>query len=138
MKKTHIIGILIIAVGLAVIMTMLTDASSYASFKEAFDAPDQEFHVVGTLNREKPVEYDPTKNTELLSFYMVDEKGEEQHVFLHAAKPQDFERSDQIVLIGKVENGEFHANDILTKCPSKYNEQHEVGDSAEEHAQAQP
>ena len=37
-------------------------------------------------------------------------------------KPQDFERSEQIVLIGKVQGDEFHASDILMKCPSKYND----------------
>jgi len=37
------------------------------------------------------------------------------------SKPQDFERSEQIVLTGKMEGGEFRASKILMKCPSKYN-----------------
>ena len=36
-------------------------------------------------------------------------------------KPQDFERSEQIVLTGKMVGEEFHASKILMKCPSKYN-----------------
>ena len=53
---------------------------------------------------------------------MIDTKGEERKVVLHKNKPQDFERSEQVVIIGKMHNGEFHANDILMKCPSKYND----------------
>lgn len=131
MKKTHIVGIVLIAVCLGIIVTMLTDASSYATFEEAYAQQDREFHVVGELVRDKPIEYNPEIDTELLTFYMVDENKEEQKVFLHAAKPQDFERSDQIVLIGQVKDGAFHADDILTKCPSKYNEENDVENTAQ-------
>ena len=53
---------------------------------------------------------------------MYDNKGIENKVVLHKTKPQDFERSEQIVIIGKMEGEEFHANEILMKCPSKYND----------------
>ena len=51
---------------------------------------------------------------------MIDNKGVEKKVVLNKNKPQDFERSEQIVLIGQMEGQEFHASDILMKCPSKY------------------
>ena len=66
--------------------------------------------------------YNPSVNPDLFTFFMVDNKGEEKKVLLHKSKPQDFERSEQIVLIGKAQGGEFHADEILMKCPSKYNE----------------
>ena len=50
-------------------------------------------------------------------------KGIAKPVVLHKSKPQDFEKSEQIVLIGKIKDDVFHANDILMKCPSKYNDQ---------------
>jgi cytochrome c-type biogenesis protein CcmE len=53
---------------------------------------------------------------------MIDNKGEERKVILHKNKPQDFERSEQIVLIGKMKADAFVASDILMKCPSKYND----------------
>jgi hypothetical protein len=49
-------------------------------------------------------------------------KGVIKQVVLHKSKPQDFEKSEQIVLIGKMQGDNFHANDILMKCPSKYND----------------
>jgi cytochrome c-type biogenesis protein CcmE len=122
MKKIHILGIIIIAVAIGAILTTLNSTSTYANFAEASQSPDNEFHVVGKLNKEKETLYDPKTNANLFTFYMIDNSGTEKKVVLHKNKPQDFERSEQIVLIGQVEGDEFHASDILMKCPSKYND----------------
>jgi cytochrome c-type biogenesis protein CcmE len=122
MKKTHIIGIIIIAIAIGAILTTLNNTSTYASFAEAAQDPGTEFHVVGKLNKEKESIYDPKADANIFSFYMIDNKGMEKKVVLHKNKPQDFERSEQIVLIGKIEGEEFRASDILMKCPSKYND----------------
>jgi cytochrome c-type biogenesis protein CcmE len=122
MKKVHILGIVIIAVAIGAILTTLSNTSTYADFTEAALEPDSEFHVVGKLNKEKETVYDPHTNANLFSFYMIDNKGKECRVVLHKNKPQDFERSEQIVLIGKMQGNEFEATDILMKCPSKYND----------------
>jgi cytochrome c-type biogenesis protein CcmE len=37
------------------------------------------------------------------------------------AKPQDFEKSEKVVVIGSMKNDEFIASSLLLKCPSKYN-----------------
>ena len=65
-------------------------------------------------------------NPDEFLFSMIDNKGVVKQVVLHKSKPQDFEKSEQIVLIGKMKDGNFHANDILMKCPSKYNEAKQV------------
>lgn len=122
MKKIHILGIVIIAVCLGFILTGLTDTSTYATFEEAQANPGSEYHVVGKLNRKKETVYDPIANTNLFTFYMYDNHGVEKKVKLYKSKPQDFERSEQIVLIGQMEGDEFHAREILMKCPSKYND----------------
>ncbi len=56
------------------------------------------------------------------AFYMRDNQGLESKVVFNGSKPQDFERSEQIVLTGKMIGNEFHASKILMKCPSKYEE----------------
>jgi cytochrome c-type biogenesis protein CcmE len=122
MKKIHIIGIIIIAVAIGAILTTLNSTSTYASFAEATESPDSEFHVVGKLDKEKETTYDPKTDANIFTFYMIDNAGMEKKVILHKNKPQDFERSEQIVLIGKISGDEFHASDILMKCPSKYND----------------
>ena len=122
MKKVHIIGIVIIALAIGAILTTLGNTSSYASFAEASQAPDNEFHVVGKFNKDKGSVYEPQVNANLFTFYMIDNKGQEKKVILNKNKPQDFERSEQIVLIGKMQGDDFVASEILMKCPSKYND----------------
>ena len=128
MKKIHIVLVVIIALSIGAIMTTMSDASTYADFREAFNNPGHEYHVVGRLNRDKPAVYDPHTDANLFSFYMKDNTGTEKKVVLHKSKPQDFEHSEQIVVIGGAAGEDFQAGDILMKCPSKYTEgQPEIG-----------
>lgn len=122
MKKIHIVGIIIIAAAIGTILTTLSDTSTYASFTEAAKNPDDQFHVVGTLNKDRETSYNPHENPDLFTFYMVDNEGVERKVLLHKSKPQDLERSEQIVIIGQSSGNDFEADDILMKCPSKYND----------------
>lgn len=122
MKKLHILGIIVIAIAIGVIFVSLKNTSTYADFTEAISNPDKEYHVVGKLDKEQPQIYDPRVNPDEFLFSMADNKGVVKQVVLHKSKPQDFEKSEQIVLIGKMQGDRFHANDILMKCPSKYNE----------------
>lgn len=120
MKKTHIIAIIIIACAIGAIMGTVADSSTYASFSIAAENPDDEFHVVGMLCREKEIIYDPVKDANLFTFYMKDNEGNERRVIFNGSKPQDFERSEQIVITGQAIGNEFKAEKILMKCPSKY------------------
>ena len=121
MKKIHIIAIIIIAVALGVIISTISNSSTYAPFSEAINNPEATFHVVGKVNKEKPFDYHPEINANLFGFYLVDNEGTEKKVVFNGAKPQDFERSEQIVVIGKISGDEFHCKQVLMKCPSKYN-----------------
>jgi cytochrome c-type biogenesis protein CcmE len=123
MKKSHIIAIIIIAIAFGVIMASLSNNSTYASFKEASAHDSKTFHVVGKLDRGKPFLYDPHINPNLFTFFLIDRDGTERKVTLGRPKPDDFEHADQIVVIGKAKgDDEFEANDVLMKCPSKYND----------------
>ncbi|SMO65872.1 cytochrome c maturation protein CcmE domain-containing protein [Solitalea koreensis] len=119
MKKSHIVGILVIAVAIAAIISTYGSSSTYANFAEAKKS-DKELHVVGHLDKAKDMHYDPIKDANYFSFYVKDNKGEECKVVFFGTKPQDFERSEQIVLTGAMVGTEFHASKILMKCPSKY------------------
>ncbi len=127
MKRSHIIAIVIIAVAIAALVGSLYDSSTYADLDQAMEHPGREYHVVGVLDRSQEIVYEPTLNASLTSFTMVDLEGNTARVHLNKAKPQDFERSERLVLIGKATpEGEFHARDMLMKCPSKYNEEHAI------------
>lgn len=120
MKKSSIILIVIIAIAIAMIMVIYTDSSTYSTFAEAKEKKT-ELYVVGVLNKEKDLVYDPVKDANHFSFFMYDNDGKECQVVFNGSKPQDIERSEQIVLTGKMEGDKFHASKILMKCPSKYN-----------------
>jgi cytochrome c-type biogenesis protein CcmE len=120
MKTSHILAIVVIAIAIAAIVGTISDSGTYASFAEAKQHEGKVYHVVGKLNREKPYEYNPQQNANLFSFYIFDNNGEEKKVLLNKAKPQDFDKSEQIVIIGKMKGEDFIATDILLKCPSKY------------------
>jgi len=123
MKKTHIVGFIVIAVAMAFMIASVNDSSSYADFDEAFANPGKEYHVVGQLDRTRDIDYNPELNPNLTTFSMIDNKGERRKVVLNKSKPQDFERSESVVLIGKASGEEFHATEMLMKCPSKYKEE---------------
>jgi cytochrome c-type biogenesis protein CcmE len=120
MKKTSIIALAIIAIAIGAIVSMYGDASTYEGFEVAANNPGKEYHVVGVLNREKEKFYDPQKDANYFSFYLIDEKGKESQVVYHNPEPADFERSEKVVIVGSMEGDHFEASKILLKCPSKY------------------
>ena len=120
MKRNHIVALILIAVSVAAITIMVADSSTYETFATAANAEGKQFHIVGTLAEGYDIEYDPTKDANYLSFYIKDNDGTERQVIFLGSKPQDFERSEQIVLTGKMNGDKFLASKILMKCPSKY------------------
>jgi cytochrome c-type biogenesis protein CcmE len=104
---------------------LVGDFSTYESFAAAKKSPEVEMHVVGVLDRSHPVEYDAVKNANYFGFYMIDKNQDTCHVAFNGTKPQDFERSEQIVLTGKMSGADFKANHMLLKCPSKYTNKEE-------------
>jgi cytochrome c-type biogenesis protein CcmE len=120
MKKSAIIGLITIAICVCFLVSLNADTSNYSSFTEA--AKDsREFHVMGHWAKDKGTFYDAFKDPNHFSFYMKDEKGVVKKVIYSGTKPQDFERSEKLVLVGKMNNDTFYASKILMKCPSKYN-----------------
>ncbi|MES2732131.1 MAG: cytochrome c maturation protein CcmE [Bacteroidota bacterium] len=129
MKKTHIIGIVVIAIAIGIIVTAASDSSTYVTFKEAFSMAKEgasgDIHVVGKLKKDAAghivgMEYHPQLDPNYFTFVMLDNNNEEHQVVLYKPKPQDFDRSEQIVVIGSVKDNMFVASNILLKCPSKY------------------
>ncbi len=123
MKKTHILILVFVVAAVGVIISLFANTSTYSDFTAAVENPGKEFHVIGKLVKEKPIVYDTKVDANTFTFYMTDEKGVERQVKYKGAKPQDFEKSEQVVVIGKIENDQFEASSLLLKCPSKYNEE---------------
>ncbi len=123
MKKAHIFILIFVVAAIGVIISLFANTSTYTDFAAAVDNPGKEFHVIGKLVKDKPIVYDTKVDANKFTFYMTDQKGTERLVTYKGAKPQDFEKSEQVVVIGKIENDKFLASSLLLKCPSKYNEE---------------
>ena len=132
MKKTHIILIIIVAVLIGAIMVMFKDAGTYAGFAMAQHEQGQEFTVIGYLDKDQDMHFD-AKAT-LFSFTAVDKEGRSSKVYYNQPKPQDFERSEEITMRGFATDTAFIAEEILMKCPSKYNEQNQMAGNSDSYS----
>lgn len=126
MKRSHLIILLMIGALVGTLIGTFTSTSRSVTFDQAFEEPGVEFKVSGTLHKEKPVEYDPEEDAGLTRFHMADKDGKVVEVHLHKAQPQGLLQSESIDLYGRVVNGEFHASEMLLKCPSKYNSENHL------------
>ena len=129
MKKSHIFVLVIIAAAVGIIISTMSDASTYSTFsiarQQAAAGNPAKVHVVGTLPRDadkRPVglEYDPVVNPNYFAFTLVDTLQVAQRVVYNSPKPQDFDASEQVVITGNMRGQVFMADKILLKCPSKY------------------
>jgi cytochrome c-type biogenesis protein CcmE len=130
MKKSHIIVIVVIAAAIAILVSTAGDASTYVNFNDAYQMAktgnNRGVHVVGELKKDGSgniVGIESGKDMVSFSFVMVDDQGREQKVYYNEPMPQDFAKSEKVVVIGSYSGEAFHASKILLKCPSKYQEQ---------------
>lgn len=130
MKKKYIATIIVIAVAIVIIVSMAGDASTYVSFSEAKKMAENGYknsiHVVGVLPKNEQgqvvgIQESPDKLS--FKFEMVDENGFKQEVLFPEPVPIDFTKSEQVVIVGNYNGGNFVADKILLKCPSKYQEE---------------
>jgi cytochrome c-type biogenesis protein CcmE len=122
MKNKYIFGGVIIVVFLGVMAYLFTQTN--VQYENDFDKVMQSgktIRATGSWVKERNYEVDKQNN--LLSFYMKDNSGNMMKVVFHGTIPNNFESSTNIVVTGKFTDGNFQATDILTKCPSKYQDQ---------------
>ena len=120
MKKTHIIILIGIAVLIVGLLTYSVDFSTYDTIHSAQEKKGKFVHVIAKIDKSEPVVYDPINNPNYLTFYAIDSLGGKTKVVYHNSKPTDLERSERIVMKGKMQADHFECSDILLKCPSKY------------------
>ncbi|RYD81843.1 MAG: hypothetical protein EOP53_05335 [Sphingobacteriales bacterium] len=125
MKRTHIIILVGIAAMIGGLLAYSLDFSTYDTIASANSKPGKYVHLIAKLDVSKPIDYDPIKNPNYLSFHAIDSLGGQTQVIYRNSKPQDLEKSERIVMKGKMVDGKFECNDILLKCPSKYKDDKE-------------
>ncbi len=120
MKKIHIVLLILVVAAIAVIVTIFSDFSTYETFSSASRKPGKTYYVIGHLQKDKEMTYDPKIDPNHFTFFATDKAGESHKVIFNGEKPRDIEKSEQIVMMGYEEGGTFHCSRIQMKCPSKY------------------
>ena len=112
----------ILAVGLFVVATAIGVTSfrktvtPYISFAEARRSSGL-VQVNGVLADK---EYVMKQEEQYLSFRIKDDRGEVLPIEYRGVIPGNFDQATSIVAIGRYQDGKFEADQLLVKCPSKY------------------
>lgn len=119
--KSKRIAVFIAALVLLVvaIIAMSDDLfSPYVSFQYAEKHPGKYVQVIGKRAHGSEV----THSESGFTFTLADDKGGKLSVSHSGVKPQNFEHTEQVVVLGKfsAEKKIFEADKVLVKCPSKY------------------
>jgi cytochrome c-type biogenesis protein CcmE len=112
---------LVISIGVAAIAIVgmtsvfVGGASPYVTIKDAH-AEGRRVHVVGDLDQKTLVRNTLARE---VRFELVDETG--RLPVRYVGPPQsNLDHATRVVVIGKVEKAVFEADQMLVKCPSKY------------------
>jgi len=129
MKKGHIVLLVFIAITIGVLISFMGNLSSYETIASARQKEGKSVTIIAKLDRSKPIEYDPLKNPNYVSFHISDTLGNTAQVVYYNEKPYDMEKAERIVLKGKMKGDVFEITSkdgILIKCPSKYKDDPEA------------
>jgi cytochrome c-type biogenesis protein CcmE len=116
------LALLVVAVAIGVTSFKKT-VTPYISFQEARRASGL-VQVNGTLADKQ---YVMQPQNQFLSFRLKDDRGEVLPVEYKGVIPGNFDQATSIVAIGHYAGGSFHAEQLLVKCPSKYQAEAEKG-----------
>lgn len=114
-----------IAAAVVVVAFIVLGASSFKSvmtnyvtdFPEVRKSTQTKIQVPGDVIKDKTTY---RKNDGTLIFYMKDPKDNEMQFVYKGTKPGNFDEANRVVAIGNYKDGAFYADQLLVKCPSKY------------------
>jgi cytochrome c-type biogenesis protein CcmE len=115
--------IILFIVGLAFLVAAIFFVSDdilspYVPFREAKTDAGKYVQIIGKLDKSVPVSHSEGEYT----FTAIDKDGTRMRIRHRGTKPQNFEHTEQIVMLGRyrTDGNIFEADKILVKCPSKY------------------
>jgi hypothetical protein len=129
MKRTHIILLVFIAISIGLLVSFMGNLSTYETIASAKQKEGKSVTIIAKLDNSMPMEYNPVKDPNYLSFYILDTLGGRAKVIYHYGKPYDMEKAERVVLKGKMNGDVFDISQkdgILIKCPSKYKDDPEA------------
>jgi cytochrome c-type biogenesis protein CcmE len=116
-KRKLIVGAVIIILAAVWLFSSLNDSlTPYVSFDQAKQR-EQRVQVIGSIVKET-VSYN-SDSLQLL-FTIEDDNHEQLTVLYGGSTPGNFDQATKVVCRGVYRDGRFHADELLLKCPTKY------------------
>lgn len=111
------LALLLVAAGVAIGVTSFKKSvTPYITFAEAR-------HTTGLVQVNGNIadkDYVIKPSEQYLSFHLRDQKGEVMPVVYRGVIPGNFDQATMVVAIGRFQGDHFQAEQLLVKCPSKY------------------
>ena len=116
-------GVLAVLAAGGLAAVFVANASPYLTISEVATAEGAGLHVAGDLDK-STLRQNLSKRE---STFTIRDQGQSLKV-VYRGKPQpNIANATKVVVIGKMEAGQFVASDMLLKCPSKYESTSEAG-----------
>lgn len=120
--------LLLVLSGVLVAWTIKGNSSYYMTVDQVLAKADtlagQKIRMSGEVSQE--TESWDAENL-LLTFALTDASGEHVTVSFHGSRPSNFSRATEAIVEGEMmPNGTFRADNLLLKCPSRYEDAPEV------------
>ena len=103
-----------------VVGAFVCNASPYVTIAQAKKAGGDALHLAGVLVKDAPC--GKSFATGHLEFTLRDEDGATIKVEHVGVQPASLMEADKLVAVGAMKGDRFVSSEILTKCPSKYEE----------------
>lgn len=101
----------------AVVFAFQSNSSQYVSIKEAKATAGNRHHLSGSI---VPGSMHSSAVERKMTFMIKDEAGDTMPVVYNGMPPANIAMATMVVAVGGAKNGTFEAEEIITKCPSKY------------------
>jgi len=118
MNKKYIIGSVVILAFVVIALFSFSDSTTkYVTVAEAKES-NETVQLSGSWLKGEKTDYDAETN--IFEFHIQDENGNKIRVLHDGVKPNNFEIANMVVVKGHYDGNAFKSNQLLTKCPSKY------------------
>ncbi|MFM9871965.1 MAG: cytochrome c maturation protein CcmE [Fimbriimonadaceae bacterium] len=108
----------------AVAFVMLSNSSQFVTVAQARKLKDaNNLHLPGSLVKDS-LKVDV--NNAMIQFQLLDDNNEKIEVIHHGLPPANMADATRVVVVGGIKGDHFESNKLLTKCPSKYEEERKL------------